>query len=464
MTEYGPLPFKSQVNVPAGLADAPGAWIASIVFGCLLLLLAWRLRDRTALAEWLGALGGAALLTCPLVGLLPHAVYGDYPTIDKQGSILFYLDGVHVRAASHPLAPDAAARLIGVHLGHLWVAQAFDSVLEPFAAFNAEGLLWLVAGWACASAFMRVAGAAPFPAFVLGLCYGLGLHAFRDLNWYTVEKTATFGIPLYGAVAIRALRGDHRQWFVLAAVTFLIGYLNLYFGMLVAMWGAWGAVTYVALTRDLRAATHLLVATLVGLAPLAVGQALLMRGGTFASPECFLRARASLDVVTLWPPAWNRLELWRACHPVAVCIGGWAVLARRRTPDMQLVSVFPTRAWLIVAAPFAALALGPTPLGASNPIYWSCWYAIPFFWRVAKPEMFFFVPWLVWMTIGAIRWTERGGARLEQAVVAASVVVVWFATVRLHPVYPGFSEWQPVKLPPGAAERRLSQNANCPED
>ena len=69
--------------------------------------------------------------------------------IDKAGSLLFYLDGVHQRMLLHPwLSPgDPAARLIGVHVGHLWITEIFDLVYSPVGAFNAQALLYPALAW-----------------------------------------------------------------------------------------------------------------------------------------------------------------------------------------------------------------------------------------------------------------------------------------------------------------------------
>ena len=49
---------------------------------------------------------------------------------------------------------------------------------------------------------------------------------------------------------------------------------------------------------------------------------------------------------------------------------------------------------LLVGATFGALSLGPELLGLANPLYLAAWWALPFFWRIAKPEVFFLVSWL----------------------------------------------------------------------
>lgn len=472
MSPYGPAPSPQQIDVAASPGDLPEAWAVTIAVGLAITALAWPLRRRPALAAGIAALGQTVALTAPLLVLLPRAVYGDWPTIDKQGSLLFYLEGVHRHMAAHPfdLADYAPARLIGLHVGHLWVTEAFDLFLEPFAAMNAQGLLYLVLAWWCAWGFLKTVGGDARVAFALAFPYALGLHTFRDLDGYTVEKAAIFALPLYGTCWLRTVReGGGWRWLA-AGVVLLATLLNLYLGLVITLAAAvaTGMLLIGGISRARHAGKPLRSAlaarssswlagsyavTGLMLVPIALVQASLLTGGrSLASPECFLWQRAALDVVTLWPPAWNRLEPWAALNPLALALALWG-LGRAREP---LVAGL-----LTLGASMAAISLGPELApGVTNPVYMALWHALPFFWRIAKPEVFFFVTWLCLLAIAAWRWSEARPSAPQVALGYALMVVVWVATVRVHPAYPGFTAYQASKLAPGW-EARLEGQAAC---
>lgn len=474
MSPYGPDPSRQQIDVPAGLADEPVAWAVSVGAAVFLALIARATRGRPALSAGFASFALTAALTAPFLGLLPRVVYGDYPTIDKQGSLLFYLEGVHRRMLADPatLPEQPAARLIGVHVGHLWVTEAFDVVLEPFAAMNAQALLWLGLGTWCAWGFFRTVGGDPRVALVLAVPFGLGLHTFRDLNWYTIEKAAIFALPLYATCWWRTVR-DGGPWGLLAALVFAAAsFLNLYLGLVIALVTAVatalllaaqvrearragpGAIRRVLAARSTSALVGSYVATALVSAPLAIGQAMLLSSGpTLASPECFLWKRAALDTVTLWPPAWNRLEAWRALHPVGVVAGAWGLVRERQ--DRAVRGLFAVGLVALV------LSLGPRLVAeVPNPVYLAAWHGLPFFWRIAKPEVFAFPAWLCWLAIGAVAASRRRPG--DRAVLVAGLVTVllWVPLVRLHPAYPGFTQYVPGKLAPGW-EARLARQAEC---
>ena len=113
---YGPPP--THASFPAlGPRRSAIAWAVTLAVGALLLA-GWRARPRRA--QRAASSGLTVVLTAPALGLLDAGVWGAFPTIDKEGSLLFYLDGVHQRARA-PLdaAGDPASRLIGVHTGTL---------------------------------------------------------------------------------------------------------------------------------------------------------------------------------------------------------------------------------------------------------------------------------------------------------------------------------------------------------
>lgn len=460
---YGPATSPQQIDLPAGPLDAPGAWAVSLGVAAALGALAWRLRHRPALAATLASFAQLAAVTAPMLGFVTRGVIGDYPTIDKQGSLLFYLAGVHERVTfglGH-LGDDPMARLIGVHVGHLWVTAAFDLVMSPFAAMNAQTMLWIGLAQLGAWAWLRRWGDDRV-AFVLAVPFGLGLHLFRDANWYTVEKTAVWVLPAYAAAWWDAARGDRRAAAVAAAIAAGSAFLNLYFAQVIALSAAVATAALAAQAGAFDAAARRRAAATLGgsyaltlllAAPLVVAQAqLLDPQRTLADPDCFLRARAALDVVSPWPPAWNRLEAWRAIHPLGVFAALVGIPRAVREVEGRVA--------LAVAMVAFAWSLGPWPLGAWNPVYFAAWYGVPFFWRIAKPEVFLFVAQLAGLAIAARTWSAARPSGRALAAVWAVSIALWFGLVRAHPAYPGFTAYKEAKLAAGW-EERLGKAPEC---
>ena len=135
MRMYGPKADPRQRIAPVEVFDVPEAYLVCIGVGLVLSLAALLRAPDVRLRAAAFILGQTILLTAPLAVFLDTWVYGSYPTIDKAGSMVFYLDGVHLRMLTDPAASlqDPAARLIGVHVGHLWVTEFFDVFLSPWA-------------------------------------------------------------------------------------------------------------------------------------------------------------------------------------------------------------------------------------------------------------------------------------------------------------------------------------------
>ncbi len=360
--------------------------------------------------------GAVIALTTPAAWFAPEYVWGAFPTIDKAGSLLFYAQGVHWRITD---AADPAVRLIGVHLGHLWVTAAFDLIVEPFAAMNLHALLNLCLGWYCTFLFLRAVSGDAGGALLLAFPFAMGLHVFRDINWYTIEKSGVYWLPLYAWALWRARSGG-RRWAGIAAVVYAGMFVyNAYWGVLGA---AMGAVAL--LSRERRVVTAVLASALAGL-PVVAQQVRLMAGPEIATPAAFAE-RASLDTITLWLPMWNRLEGWRALDmlALALAVAGWRA---------------GWRAWA-VALVFGALALGP----AFPPFAWLAALA-PGLWRFAKPEVFFQVSWLAILAAASLTLARLD---LSRKVLATIMVASWILSVRTHPVYPSFTMPLDVKLAP----------------
>lgn len=415
------------------------------------------------------------LLTAPALGLVSDAVLGSFPTVDKEGSLLFYLDGVHVRQLASPLAAahDPASRLIGVHTGHLWVTQAFDTVLSPHGAMNAQGLLNLGLGWGCMALLCRTAGASPPLALALGLPFGLGLHVVRDLNWYTIEKSAVFWLPLFFWTWLRAWQQAAspqglRHAVASGVVYGLMSWMNLYFGLVSAVLGALAVCAELGASlrhRRLRDQTRvLLVASLACAGPgllLAAWQGHVMSGGpALATPDQFLWERAALDSVVLWPPSWNRLEPWRALNPVACSLALWGTWRGRHRPEVR----FFVAAGLLLALVAIGPVLwwrGPVPQeGIANPFFFGLRSLVPGFDRVAKPEVFFEGTWMLTLVAGACGLQGRTFRRPFLAL--AGVTLAWLILVRTHPVYPPFAAFQPSGLDPDWTQRAFSTPEEAP--
>lgn len=417
---YGPPPDAAQV-----LVEAPwGAWAFCGIVAVVALLGAVRARGGLQLA--LVTLGGLVGLTAPMAGMIGVAVVGSYPTIDKAGSLHFFREAVHRHLLD---AGDPGVQLIGVHLGHLWVVQAFAALMPDWAGFNLESLLNVWLAWLCTAAWLEHRTGDRRIAVLLAIPFALNLHQFRDINWYTVEKTAIFVLPLWALCLDRG-----RRWACLG-VGALAMFLNVYMGVLIAAMGAWWGLR--AVFRRDRAGFACVVATAAGMLPFVVWQGVLMRGAhSPGSPEQFLTQRAALDIVSVVPWQWNRLEGWRAMSPAVLGLAAiwvWGEAIWRRS------------AWIIAGAVLATtLSFGP----AWNPVYMALFEVLPGFWRVAKPETFFFVPWLLAVTAAA---SVLAGARLSNrafAVLAVCFVAGWVAGVRGHPVYPDFYSRPPAA--PGA--------------
>ncbi len=413
---YGPPPDPRQILAPTALADAPLAWLACLALG---LGLAWAAGPRRPFPF---VVGMVTALTTPFASFALSYVWGDFPTIDKAGSLLFYGEGVHWRFWD---ADDPAVRLIGVHMGHLWITALFDLAVAPFAAFNLQAGLNLVLGWYCAYLLFEELSGDRDVSLLMAFPFGMGLHLFRDINWYTIEKSGVYWIPLYAWALVRAYRrgGD---WIGVAALVYVgTFFYNIYLGVLCAGIGA-----FALLARD-RKVTFAVAASAVAALPLVWLQARLLQGATtLGDPESFLTQRAALDVFTVWPPLWNRLEAWRALNVVALVIAGIGALQRKNL-------------WLLAGAGvFFVLSLGPI----DNPLYRALFEVVPGFWRIAKPETFFHVAWLALLAVAARRLADACLSRRALAACGVLFAFGWVLSVRTHPVYPSFTHPIDMKL------------------
>ncbi len=392
----------------------PWAWALSLLVGALLLAWGWK---RSSLATVLGAV---IVLTAPALAMVPVATWGHFPTIDKAGSLSFYKLGAHW--ASFDTSAEAT-RLIGVSMGHLWVSAALDTFLAPFAAMNAQALLNLGLGWYFGARVCAAAGSSPGAALVGGMGFGLGLHALRDVNWYTVEKCGQGWLALYVLCLVRAHRVGGR-WVAGAGVAYFWAfYYNSYWGVLGALAGG------LALAFGNAGSRAAVAASCLGGLPFVILQLPALNNDSLPEPAAFAQ-RAALDVLT--PVAWNRLELWRAVDLAAVALAAVALGAARR-PHVE-----PSPGGARVTTPFLVLCVAvPTvlALGPATPL-WTAFSALPGMWRFAKPETFFHLAVLA-LGVLASRGVDR--LKLDARAVLSVQAALWLWAVRAHAVYPQFS-------------------------
>lgn len=453
---YGPPADPRLIPSPAGPLDAPGAWALCLALGLLLIIFALRGRRGAPRSAPL-VLGLGLLMLAPAPALWPSRWWGDFPTVDKAGSLAMFLSGAHHGALPWAAEDTPALRLIGAHAGHLWPIAALDLALDPAQAFNLISVMQPILGWGIASMYLRATGARPWAALAMGLPFGMGLHVMRDVRWYTIEKAAVYWIPLSLWALKRAERGV--GWALGAALTFaLMTWNNLYFGMVCAVMGVGlGAEALGPALAGQRPAQRRLLGLVLAAAltlPLVRAQAGLQgEGPGLGGPERFLTERAALDVLSLGPPRWNRLELWRAVDPLAALLGllGLGALLRARYG----------RALVGIGVLLAILALGPklawrpelAPTAPDNPVYAALVAAVPGAWRIAKPEVFFEGSLLV-LLVSAAGWLSRRPSRTQRWALLW-MLLAWFGLVRAHPAFPGFSAPLRVEAAPEGAERAL---------
>lgn len=417
----GPPTSPLEVPFPAGWQDQPAAWGATVVVALALL---WFGR-RSAL---LTAAGGVALLTAPALGLVGRAVWGHYPTIDKAGSLHFYDMGAHWHAFD-VTAP--ATQLIGMSMGHLFVTALFDLVLPAFGAMNAQALLNLTLGWWLGACLVEATGTPRRWALVAAFPLGVGLHALRDINWYTIEKSGLWPLVLYALTLVRAHQRG-RGWIpAAAAVYFLAFFYNAYWGVLGA---AVGAVVLVGGNRNARLAV---LASVLGVVPFVLAQLPALNNAQLPPPEAFAE-RAALDVFAPWGgegfgPNWNRIPLLAALDVPVTLAAGVAVVLALREARWSTPSSWSRPGLALCAALAAVLACGPaTPL-------WSAFVHLPGMWRFAKPETFFH------LTIGAtciLAGPVLARLRIPPWTVLAVQAALWLLHARgSTALYPQFSAW-----------------------
>ena len=456
-----------------GLLDDPSAHATCLGLALVAAFIAWRCRRPGYRSAW-AILAVVVGFTSPWLARLNQAWFGAFPTIDKEGSLLFFLDGVHRRLYLNPTeAPlDDAVRLIGVHAGHLWITELFATLLTPMGAFNLQwllsaGLAWWAASWAIRTLLAtRDPQPSAIAAFAAGFPFGMGLHFFRDLDVTTVEKGGTAFIALFVGCWVHAARTGGRWVLALGGCYALMALYNLYFALVCAGFGALHAL--VSLHRPTRDTARRLGACVLACAVpgvlVALWQLWVQSGGpAIATPERFLWERAALDGVTIWPLQWNRLELWRACNPVALGLAGFGAYRLRSHPVL----------WkgICIAVVLTVISVGPVLVPGpeldaprlTNPLYMALHKLVPGFWRVAKPEVFFQPVWLLVLTTSAVGLQALLARRRPLGMVAIALLfLAWWPLVRAHPAFPGMSAPLESELNPTWRQTVFETEATAP--
>lgn len=377
---------------------------------------------------WLIA-GQTIILTAPTLLTGADCVWGDYPTIDKEGSLLYYQQKIHIEQLFDPIKAldNPAIQLIGFHLGHLWVTEFFDLFLPTYAAYNAQALFNVILSWWCMWLVLWEKNKQPWLAMIIAFGFGMGLHLFRDINWYTIEKSAVWWLPLFWWSIERVRTGKNRVWLP-AIIFFGAAYTNLYWGMLIAMLGLGLGLIH----RNRKIFFALAGCCLVGMA-IGCYQAVLMRNSpALAQPDDFIWLRAALDSFTIYPLQWNRIPFFLAVHPICLAICLWSIFSKK------------TCLWtLSLGLLFFVLSLGPwlLPDTFKNPVYLIFSY-LPGMWRFSEPEIFFHLTWM--LLLGSTR--EFHFKNNHKIILYVIIVGYWAFVVRPSKPYPAFTKFIPSNL------------------
>ncbi|MEC8380694.1 MAG: hypothetical protein VXZ96_10260 [Myxococcota bacterium] len=384
------------------------------------------------------SLAWTILLTAPTLFLPVDLIWGAYPTLDKKTSLLMYLDHAHGLPIDNidVLKGHTPLFLIGIHISHLWVTEIFDVLFSTCQSINFHSLfnLWLSTFVAGLFIERRIPNHI-WCSLIGGLSFGLSLHQFREIQWYTIEKTGIYWLPLFLFVLDMTIERKSKS-LIPALIWMGSAMYNLYASLLLAGCGFIYGLFY-------RTKTAWFTLSFCILAGMTIGglQYTLMTLGPEIATEVAFQNRAALDTVQLWPPMWNRLEMWCFISPLMV-IGLWVTTAKKQQNILDLA----------IALSFVLLSFGPELIsGVRNPVY-LMFSQVPGMWRMAKPEFFFTVVYLLlclWMAKGLsiLGWNSYPKRLLT------AFVLIWVISCRLHPVYPEYSQYKPAKLDPNWEER-----------
>ena len=345
--------------------------------------------------------GILTLLTAPWLGSLYKAVIGAYPTVDKEGSLLFFEHGVHHLWFTNSAMDlqDTGLPLIGIHIGHLLPTEILSWFVPTFVAFNIQSVLHLFAN---ILAFLFLADSysslqsKEWEKWIVAIVIGAQLHVFRDIHWYTIEKSALFPIFIFWGV-LKRQRTLSPIW--LPFVYFLAGLYNFYWAILCPLLVITEVPTHIQPSIALKKTSKALVGCLIVGLLLGFGQmSLQVEQYQFATTEAFSK-RAALDVFSLSSLDWNRMGLWRPLNPIVVLLGGWSLLKIYRTADRAVENGPKTRQMvlglMLCGALSVLLSMGPMLTDSlPNPLY-QLFSMLPGMWRFAKPEIFMLIGYTI---------------------------------------------------------------------
>lgn len=362
-------------------------------------------------------IGTVVVVTTPWISTLHKAVIGSYPTIDKEGSLLFFEHGVHHLWFTAPEIPlnETGLTLIGLHVGHLWVTELFHLFVPTFVAFNLQMMLHL--GLNVLSVLFWLDGwkslkEKEWQKWIIAIVIGAQLHVFRDIHWYTIEKSALFPLFLFWGVLVRLYKSDvgtqqsiHWSWLPLCYG--FAGLYNFYWAILLPFVSL--AYTDVGLfnTKSKRL-KGLMGCIVIGL---FMGWAQLSIQSTaqyFAEGSEFQK-RAALDIFDVSSLDWNRMGFWKPLNPIILSMGLLVIgtkfqqfkvdtTSHENADGVQYTTRFNISEWTLLLSMgilTTLLSMGPNITSTIvNPIYIGFQW-LPGMWRFAKPEIFLLIPYAI---------------------------------------------------------------------
>ncbi len=380
--------------------EEPLAWAVCIGVGLTLTWMGRRNPNGPPMA-----LGLTIMFLSPLPAMIDRSWIGQFPNIDKEGSLAHYLAKVHhIWPWQGELSPGL--RRIGVHIWHLWPVELLDRAFPTVMSFNLVLLLNVFATLYFSSKWFHHEGARPWGALLAALPFTLGPPMLRHLEWSTIEKSSLFWLPLYLWTLRSSESGGTWRVFAPAGVATLICSQNLYWLILCGVFSLGIALNHAlnllastnSRSRRLRALLALVLVALAVL-PWVYWQSSLNGLPDIVIEESWRNERAALDAIQLNGWTWARLPLWRALEPLSLSLGVWFLCSRAKW-----------RSGLGIAF-LGAMSLGPYIMqGEStieNPLWAVISWLIPGFWRVAKPEVFFLGAWLLVLSEAAKRLNGR---------------------------------------------------------
>ena len=353
---------------------------------------------------------------------------------------MFYRDGVHFRLFSFS---DPAHRLIGFHLGHLWISQILDWFVGDIGAFNLQALLNVTLTWYCTYRLLHLLGASHLWAWLLASQLGFHLHLFRDIQLYTIEKSAVYPLLLYWESTIRASKGEKGSPIGMGLSFFLASWINLYWGIFCVLITPF--LLWMYRTEDKRSILKgVIFCVLFGCCIGLYQQILTTSGPPFAHSERFME-RAALDNVSIWPFSWNRLPWFMSISPLLFIIFGWTWHTKKLYTK-----------YIGLGIVFFILSTGPYLFSSvPNPLYQGL-TALPALWRFAKPEAFFFLTYIVLLsTVVKLNPPTKG------CIIIGILMVMQCFGTRMQQEYPSyFTKPVHTSLPKNWEQRIFTESDN----